>query len=302
MRRKPSILLLGVGLALLVGACGGNQADQPEAVTTTSPNDSATTTSVAGDSTTTDLAEGVAGLFDVGSGISLYLECEGSGPPTIVYMHGSIDDPGFSATGSSSAIRSSLGGHYRFCSHERRNVGRSDDVDGYFTGVTAVEDLHALMAAAEIEPPYVLLGASFGGLLAHIYSATYPDDVVGIVSLDGLFPGDITLDPLLPEDMRYDPDEDRDTLEELSHYAALHEALELSPPDVPFHYLLAMPSDWPTLGVPAYDEKILDVLAEYVASHPQGSITEVESPHYMEPAVPDIISEHLNQVIEEAGI
>ncbi len=302
MRRRPLSLLLGVGLALLAGACGGDQADQPEAVTTTSLDGSATTTSLSANSTTTDLTDGVAGLFDVGNGINLYLECEGTGTPTIVYMHGSIDHPEFSATGSSSAIRSSLGGQYRFCSYERRNVGRSDDVDGYFTGATAVEDLHALMAAAEIEPPYVLLGASFGGLLAHIYSATYPDDVVGIVSLDGLFPGDITLDPLLPEDMRYDPDEDRDTLEKLSHYAALHEALELSPPDVPFHYLLATPSSWPTLGVPAYDEQILDVLAEYVASYPRGSITEVESPHYMEPAVPDVIAEHLNQVVEEAGV
>jgi pimeloyl-ACP methyl ester carboxylesterase len=300
LRRNLSTLL-GVCLTLLIGACGGDQSD-PGVVTTTSPNDSATTTSVALDSTTTGLADGVAGLFDVGNGINLYLECEGTGTPTIVYMHGSIDRPGFSATRSSSAIRSSLGGQYRFCSYERRNVGRSDEVDGYFTGMTAVEDLHALMAAAEIEPPYVLLGASFGGLLAHLYSASYPDDVVGIVSLDGSFPGDITLDPLLPEDMRYDPDEDRDTLEKLSHYAALHEALELSPPDVPFHYLLAMPTDWPTLGVPAYDDKILDVLAEYVASYPQGTMTEVESPHYMEPAVPDIIAEHLNQVIEEAGM
>ena len=31
-------------------------------------------------------------------------------------------------------------------------------------------------------------------------------------------------------------------------------------------------------------------------------MTEVESPHYMELAVPVVIAEHLTQVIEEAGL
>lgn len=288
------------GIVLLVAACSAGGTE-----TTTTANGDAVTTTVGEAAAATSppgSPETVSGMFDVGSGINLYMECQGSGTPTIIYLHGSINEPGFSATESSSAIRSTLGGEYRFCSYERRNVGRSDDVQGYFTGVTAAEDLHALMEGAGIEPPYVLLGASLGGLLAHIYSASYPDDVVGMVSLDGMFPGDITLDPVIPEDKRYDPDEDRDSLEKLSHYAALHEALEMNPPDVPFHYLLAMPSGWPTMGVAAYDDAILDVLAEYVASFPQGSMTEVESPHYMEVAVPVVIAEHLTQVIEEAGL
>jgi pimeloyl-ACP methyl ester carboxylesterase len=242
----------------------------------------------------------VSGKFDVGNGVELYMECEGTESPTILYLHGSIEQATFFAPSSSANIRASMGDDYRFCSYNRRNVGFSDTVDGYFTGLTAVEDLHGLMAAAGIDPPYVLLGASFGGLIAHLYAASYPEDVVGIVSLDGMIPKDITLDPLVPEDMRYQPDEDRNTLERLSHYATLHEALDMNPPDVPFHYLLAMPSNW-SLGVPAYDDVILDVVADYVASYPQGELFEVESPHYMEPAVPDTIAEHLRQVIQEAG-
>lgn len=302
MRRKSSTLLLGVCLALVSAACGAGGNGSDGVAATTSTADLATTTTQAAVSTTASPVEVVAGMFDVGNGVELYMECEGSEPPTIVYLHGSIENTGFSSVSSSNGIRTALGESHRFCSYDRRNVGMSDRVDGYFTGVTAVDDLHALLGAAGIEPPYVLLGASFGGLLAHIYAASHPDEVVGIVSLDGLFPGDITLDPLIPEEMRYDPDEDRDTLEKLSHYAALHEALEMTPPDVPFHYLHATPSNWPTMGVPAYDDVILDVLAEYVASYPRGSLTDVQSPHYMEPAVPDIIAEHVRQVIEEAGL
>lgn len=291
-----------VAVVLLVGAYNAGGTGSTAAPPGTSVEDAVALSATQTVSTTSaqDGSESVSGMFDIGDGINLYLECEGTGIPTIIYLHGSIEDPGFLAAGSSSAIRAKLAGRYRFCSYERRNVGRSDDVDGYFTGVTAVHDLHALMAVAGIEPPYVLLGASFGGVLAHIYAATYPEDVVGMVSLDGMFPPDITLDPLVPEDMRYDPDGDRDTLEKLSHYAAMLEAFELTPPDIPFHYLLATPSGWP-LGVPAYDDVVLDVLTEYVASFPQGSMTEVASPHYMEVAVPDVIAEHLEQVIEEAG-
>ena len=46
---------------------------------------------------------------------------------------------------------------------------------------------------------------------------------------------------------------------------------------------------------------ILNVVADYAASYPQGKLFEVESPHYMEPAGPDTIAEHLQQVIQEAG-
>ena len=306
---KIFCLIFTLAFAVLVAACSsGGQALPGEIATSTTSTLATTTTSSLATSTTNAPTTTVAvdsgrvsGMFDVGGGIELYMECEGSGSPTIVYLHGSIDNAAFSAPASSAEVRKSLGGDYRFCSYNRRNVGLSDKVDGYFTGLTAVEDLHGLMATAGIDPPYVILGASFGGLIAHLYAATYPDDVVGIVSLDGLIPQDITLDPLLPEDMRYDPDEDRGTVERLSHYAALHEALDLTPPDVPFHYLLATPSDWPTLGVPAYDEVILDVVADYVASYPRGVIVEVASPHYMEPAVPDTIAVHLRQAIQEAG-
>ena len=47
-----------------------------------------------------------------------------------------------------------------------------------------VADLHALLTAAAIPGPYVLAGHSFGGLVARLYAATYPDEVVGMVLID----------------------------------------------------------------------------------------------------------------------
>ena len=45
--------------------------------------------------------------------------------------------------------------------------------------------LHALLTAANEAGPYVLVGASWGGLIAKLYAATYPDQVAGLVLVDG---------------------------------------------------------------------------------------------------------------------
>ena len=47
-----------------------------------------------------------------------------------------------------------------------------------------VADLHALLDAADVPGPYVLVGHSLGGLLARMYAGTYPDEVAGFVSVD----------------------------------------------------------------------------------------------------------------------
>ena len=88
---------------------------------------------------------------------------------------------------------------HRICVYDRANVDRSDDVPGLRTGESSVTDLHRLLDAAGVEPPYVLLGASFGGLISYSYAATYPDEVVGMVLLDAQIPGLLKLRALLAQ-------------------------------------------------------------------------------------------------------
>jgi len=49
-----------------------------------------------------------------------------------------------------------------------------------------VEELHALLQAAEVPPPYVLAGHSFGGLLVRAYAVKFPGEVAGLVLIDPL--------------------------------------------------------------------------------------------------------------------
>jgi pimeloyl-ACP methyl ester carboxylesterase len=47
-----------------------------------------------------------------------------------------------------------------------------------------VADLHALLRAADVRDPYVLVAHSSGGLVVRLYASMYPDEVVGMVLLD----------------------------------------------------------------------------------------------------------------------
>jgi pimeloyl-ACP methyl ester carboxylesterase len=53
--------------------------------------------------------------------------------------------------------------------------------------------------AAAVPGPYLLVGASIGGLLSVMYAATYPADVVGILLLDSTLPTQDDIWRLAPE-------------------------------------------------------------------------------------------------------
>ena len=45
-------------------------------------------------------------------------------------------------------------------------------------------DFKALVTEAGIEPPFVLFGRSYGGMLVSFYASAYSDDVAGVVVFD----------------------------------------------------------------------------------------------------------------------
>ncbi len=71
---------------------------------------------------------------------------------------------------------------------ERPGYGWSESTDEERTLDNIVnEDVLALKNAG-IEPPYLLVAHSIGGIEAHLFAATYPDDVDGILLLDSMSP------------------------------------------------------------------------------------------------------------------
>ena len=123
------------------------------------------------------------GLVDVGGGRRLYLSCVGTGSPTVVLESG-LGDP----AAPWFAVERAVAPVARVCSYDRANAlaagGASDPAPTPRTGADAVADLHALLVAAKVPGPYVLVGHSIGGLFARLYAHTYPDEVAGLVLVD----------------------------------------------------------------------------------------------------------------------
>jgi pimeloyl-ACP methyl ester carboxylesterase len=46
-------------------------------------------------------------------------------------------------------------------------------------------ELHKLLDTADVKPPYLLVGQSYGGVLVRLFATTYPSDVRGMVLVDG---------------------------------------------------------------------------------------------------------------------
>jgi pimeloyl-ACP methyl ester carboxylesterase len=140
-----------------------------------------------------------AGLVDIG-GRRLYLECRGQGSPTVVLESGyGNDSDGWSIDSPDVPQPQVLPGVARFtrvCAYDRPgtvglDLSRSDPVPQPRTAPAVVADLHALLQAAGVPGPYVLVGHSLGGMFVRLYAHTYPEEVVGLVLVDarpdGLF-------------------------------------------------------------------------------------------------------------------
>ena len=144
-----------------------------------------------------------AGLVDIGGGRKIYLECRGTGFPVVVLTSGTrgahddwtdlIDskNPAGATKPSESAVFHQVSKFTRVCAYDRPGTTRNDNTVTNSTPVRqpttaqqGVADLHALLTAAKEPGPYVLVGHSWGGLIARLFASTYPDEVSSLVLVD----------------------------------------------------------------------------------------------------------------------
>ena len=73
--------------------------------------------------------------------------------------------------------------------YDRAGIGQSDKVYQLPTAQLVSQNLKAILDTLHIDPPYLLVGHSMGGLYSRAFSGYYPQDVAGLVMLD---PADFT--------------------------------------------------------------------------------------------------------------
>ncbi len=117
-------------------------------------------------------------LVDIG-GRKLNLFCMGAGPRTVLFDSGGSDWSVIWAL-----VLPEVANHARACAYDRAGLGYSDPAAGPRSPIAIVEDLHALIRAAGLPTPLVLVGHSLGGFHAKLLARLYPEDVSGLVLVD----------------------------------------------------------------------------------------------------------------------
>ncbi|WP_457030652.1 alpha/beta fold hydrolase [Kitasatospora sp. P5_F3] len=104
----------------------------------------------------------------------------GSGRP-VVYLNGSYADQSHWRR-----VITELGGDYRHITYDERARGKSKRATDY-SFQACLRDLDAVLTARGVERP-ILVGWSYGAMLAVHWAAQNPDRALGAVSVDGALP------------------------------------------------------------------------------------------------------------------
>jgi pimeloyl-ACP methyl ester carboxylesterase len=156
---------------------------------------------------------GPTGLFDVGDGRKVFLDCQGQGSPTVFIIPGKgsyaeawnyvvpPDDPIRSSpydiiteaklAPSPDAVQPTVAKTTQVCAYDRPNTrpdgaDRSTEVPQPHTLQQDVDDVVALISASLLPAPLVFVAHSYGGLILDLLARTHPELVAGIVMVDGL--------------------------------------------------------------------------------------------------------------------
>ena len=173
-RRGLAFTVIFAIVVIALAACGGADPVPPTPVP---PVPTATSVPL-----TTPVPLVTNDRVDVGGYLIRY-SCKGEGSPTVVF-DSSFGQPGFQWA----PVRSVMPSNIRACVYDRAGIGVSEPGPEPRNSLQIARELHTLLQNAEIDPPFVLVGIFFGTLNIRAYASMYPDEVIGMVFVDGIHP------------------------------------------------------------------------------------------------------------------
>jgi pimeloyl-ACP methyl ester carboxylesterase len=117
------------------------------------------------------------------NGHRLYLNCVGSGTPTVVLFNGLGE-----WTPNWAWVQANVSTTARVCAFDRAGEGWSGGGPTRQDAHQLASDLHELLHVTHVRGPYVLAGHSVGGTYALVYAEDYPTQVAGVALIDSATP------------------------------------------------------------------------------------------------------------------
>ncbi len=245
---------------------------------------------------------GIAGNFEA-NGKSLYIQCQGqsgTGAPTIIL------ETGEGAPGQAMRIlQLKLAARTLTCAYDRANTGSSSPAPQPRSGQDVTEDLHALLAAAQVPGPYVLVGHSAGGMFVQLYARKYAAQVAGVVSMNPVPPAHPWLDEVskifTPEEYADEQAYYHGQNGESFAYLTTSDQLTAAPapPNVPFEMFISTiaqcysATDVCGRSYPTYEHILQDVTAAW----PRGHFSQIAAGHDIYQENPDAVVTVVERVL-----
>ena len=119
----------------------------------------------------------------VANGVRLHVQRlgAGAGDATVVFVHGLVMD---NLSSWYFTVANPAAQHADVILYDLRGHGKSERPPSGYSLADMVSDLEALLAELDVTRPVVLVGNSFGGLLALVFAIAMPERVKGVVLVD----------------------------------------------------------------------------------------------------------------------
>jgi pimeloyl-ACP methyl ester carboxylesterase len=118
-------------------------------------------------------------LEDMDHGRRMNIYCLGAGSPVVILNAGLGGD-----TSNWALVQNAIAAKTKVCAFDRAGLGFSDGTKRASTASNSADDLHTLLKAADIAPPYILVGHSAAGMYDRVFADRYVDEVAGMVQVE----------------------------------------------------------------------------------------------------------------------
>src|SRR5437868_10053956 len=126
------------------------------------------------------------GRFVQAGSVRMSIDCSGQGSPTVILESG-LGGPSVDWL----MVQPEVAKFARVCSYDRAGYGWSDSSPEPRLPSIMTEELHTLLQKAGLKPPYILVGHSFGAFNVRMYAHKFPNEVAGVVLVDGSHPDEL---------------------------------------------------------------------------------------------------------------
>ncbi|HEY8168726.1 MAG: alpha/beta fold hydrolase [Candidatus Limnocylindrales bacterium] len=244
--------------------------------------------------------EGSGEFMDVPGG-QIHVWCDGSGDgPTVVFL---------SAVGGDHSlvpIAERIQSDHRVCFYDRPGDNDTAPPDQPRDAASDAADLHELLGVAGIDGPVVLVGHSYGGLVALVAAADHPEDVAGMVLVDGSHPdAEAAMSEAMTEAQRAYFDDRMLNFPYVDWPTSLEQAGDAVPriPDIPVTVLTATrsflePCD-PALPCAELQEIWLDAQATYATLTSKTKQVMADTSHYVHDDDPDLVESEIRALLDQ---